>query len=230
MNPPGVRRTSVMSRRCLLMRSAHAALKAGLIAILMAGFVFTTMRGARPVPAASPFRAPNFTLIDQFGRRFTLADHAGQPLVLFFGYSHCGDVCPLTLAKLEHAKTTLGPAAKSLGVVFVTVDPQRDTPAVLRRFIRIFDPAFIALTGSDEQLARVYAAYHVTRRVLAPRRLAQSYDVEHSSLLYFIGRGGRLRGFGDWADSQQIVTQSVSELVSATAPLAVRRRHVVAHS
>jgi protein SCO1/2 len=212
------------------MRSARTAMKPGLIAVIIAGLVFTMIPGTRAARAARPLRAPNFTLIDQFGRRFTLADHAGQPLVLFFGYSHCGDVCPLTLVKLEHAKRTLGVAAKALGVVFVTVDPQRDTPAVLRRFIGMFDPAFIALTGSDEQLAHVYAAYHITRRVSGSRRSGRDYDVEHSSLLYFIGRGGRLRGFGDWADSQQIVTQSVSELLSAAAPVSPRRRHDVVHS
>jgi protein SCO1 len=165
--------------------------------------------GARPHAAA-----PDFTLVDQFGRQFSLARHIGQPLVLFFGYSHCGDVCPLTLAKLERAKAAAGAAAKSLQVVFITVDPRRDSPPVLRRFIEAFDPSFVALTGSDEQLARAYAGYHVTHRVLASQRGAVNYDVEHTSLLYFIGRDGRFRGFGDWTDSQQIVTQSVSELVA----------------
>jgi protein SCO1/2 len=170
--------------------------------------------------ASTHVSAPNFTLIDQFGRRFSLADHVDRPLVLFFGYSHCGDVCPLTLTKLQHAKASLGASASSLQVVFVTVDPKRDTPAVLRRYMRLFDPAFIALTGSDEALAHVYAAYHVTRHVLAPRGPVQDYDVEHSSYVFFIGRGGRLRGFGDWADSQQIVTQSVADLVAASPPVA----------
>jgi protein SCO1/2 len=182
--------------------------------LLVTGLELGVLPGPGTARAAAHAGAPNFTLTDQFGRRFTLADHAAQPVVLFFGYSHCGDVCPLTFAKLERAKTTLGASARSLQVVFVTVDPRRDTPPVLRRFIGTFDPAFLALTGSEKQLAGVYAAYHVTRRVLSPSGRSRDYDVEHSSYLYFIGRGGRLRGFGDWADSQQIVTQSVSELVS----------------
>lgn len=157
----------------------------------------------------------NFTLTDQFGRRFALAEHIGHPLVLFFGYSHCGDVCPLTLVKLEHAKKTLGASARPLQVIFVTVDPQRDTPAVLRRFIGTFDPSFIALTGPRNHLAAVYAAYHVTHRALTPRKRSPDYEVEHSSFLYFIGRNGRLRGFGDWTDSQTIVTESVRELLAA---------------
>jgi protein SCO1/2 len=180
------------------------------------------MTSSSPVLAASqaPKAGPhvglaNFTLTDQFGRPFALARHIGHPLVLFFGYSHCGDVCPLTLVKLEHAKTALGASARPLQVIFVTVDPQRDTPAVLRRFVGTFDPSFIALTGSKDQLAGVYAAYHVRYRALAPAKPSLDYEVEHTSLLYFIGRDGRLRGFGDWTDSQTIVTESVRDLLNA---------------
>jgi protein SCO1/2 len=173
--------------------------------------------GGRPAVAATHVLAPDFSAVDQFGRPFALAEHAGHPLVLFFGYSHCGDVCPITLVKLERAKSALGFSARSLQVVFVTVDPRRDKPAVLRRFIGSFDPSFIALTGSTEQLSRVYAAYHVTHRVLAASRRSEDYDVEHSSFLYFIGRDRRLRGFGDWTDSQQIVTENVAELLSPRA-------------
>jgi protein SCO1/2 len=197
------------------MRSSSGALNTMLLALLIARFSSGAIAATQASDAVPHVGSASFTLVDQFGRRFRLADHIGHPLVLFFGYSHCGDVCPLTLAKIERAKATLGVYARSLQVIFVTVDPHRDTPAVLRRFIDIFDPSFIALTGSNEQLARVYAAYHVTRRILASPGRSQNYEVEHSSFLYFIDRNGRLRGFGDWADSQTIVTQSVRDLLSA---------------
>jgi len=185
-----------------------------LVTLLIVRFSLTRgdAKASKPV---SHIGAANFTLTDQLGRRFELAEHIGQPLVLFFGYSHCGDVCPLTLVKLARAKAALGVSARPVQVVFVTVDPQRDTPAVLRRFIATFDPSFIALTGSKDQLAGVYAAYHVTHRALAPAKRSPDYEVEHTSLLYFIGRDGRFRGFGDWTDSQSIVTESVRDLLAA---------------
>jgi protein SCO1/2 len=173
--------------------------------------------GLHGAPAAARVRAPDFTLVDQSGHRFQFSAQAGRPRVLFFGYSHCGDVCPLTLEKLAHAKTAAGAAGAPLEVVFITVDPQRDSPAVLLRFINHYDPSFFALTGSSRQLARVYAAYHVSHRVLASPGRPHDYDVEHSSFLYYVGADGRLRGFGDWTDSQQIVTQNVRDLVARSS-------------
>ncbi len=195
-------------------RAADAAIT---IVVALLVFGFAASAAPRAALAARHSAAPDFRLTDQRGHRFRMAEHDGHPRVLFFGYSHCGDVCPLTLTKLERAKTTLGAAARSLQVIFVTVDPHRDTPPVLRRFIRTFDPSFIALTGSDEELAHVYAAYHVMRHALAARGRSVDYEVEHSSLLYYIGRDGRFRGFGDWTDSAQIVGRDVSELI-AVAP------------
>jgi protein SCO1/2 len=197
------------------MTIVHGVLRTLLAALLIPCFSFAVCARTQRAEPASHAGIANFTLIDQFGRRFALADYVGHPLVLFFGYSHCGDVCPLTLEKLEHAKSALGVDATPLQVVFITVDPQRDTPEVLRRYIATFDPTFIALTGSRDRLAGVYAAYHVSHHALAPRDGSHDYEVEHSSLLYYIGRDGRFRGFGDWTDSQTIVTESVRDLLSA---------------
>jgi protein SCO1/2 len=195
------------------MRSSRYAIQLLIFALLMT-------RSSLAVVAAQATKTPpragvaNISLTDQYGRPFVLAEQIGHPLVLFFGYSHCGDVCPLTLLKLKHAKTVLGISARPLQVIFITVDAERDTPNVLRRFIGTFDPTFIALTGPSDRLARVYAAYHVTHRAVPSGRSA-NYEVEHTSLLYFIGRDGRLRGFGDWTDSQTIVTESVRDLLAS---------------
>jgi protein SCO1/2 len=195
------------------MRSSWSVIQTLVLALLItrSSSALAGTQGPKAVPRAG---VTNLILTDQFGRRFAFAEHIGHPLVLFFGYSHCGDVCPLTLVKLEHAKSVLGVSARPLQVIFVTVDPQRDTPTVLRRFISTFDPSFIALTGTTDQLAGVYAAYHVKHRALTPRKRSLDYEVEHSSFIYFIGRDGRLRGFGDWTDSQTIVTESVRELLA----------------
>lgn len=155
----------------------------------------------------------DFTLTDQAGRPFTLSSERGRIVVLFFGYTHCSDVCPTTLASLARARSALGSAGRNVTVAFVTVDPERDTARVLGRFVALFDRSFVGLTGTPAQLARVYRAYHVTHRIVAAPSSASGYDVEHTSLVYFIGRDGRLRGYGDWTDPPKTFEQSLRELL-----------------
>jgi protein SCO1/2 len=144
--------------------------------------------------------APDFTLTDQSGNAFALSSERGHPVALFFGYAHCPDICPTTLAALAQAKRKLDPAER-FAVVFVTVDPRRDTPAVLGRYLRLFDPSFIGLSGTDAQLEPVYAAYHVYHQDLPNQGSAAGYLVAHSSAVDFIGGDGRIRAVGDWSDT-----------------------------
>lgn len=157
--------------------------------------------------------APDFTLTDQHGKPFTLSDERGHAVALFFGYTHCPDVCPTTLAALAHAKRSLGGAGKSFSVVFVTVDPQRDTRAVMGRYLRLFDPSFIGLSGTSAQLASAYAAYHVYHEKL-PSRSALGYLVAHTSTIDFIGADGRIRGYGDWSDNTQHLAAEMRQAIS----------------
>ena len=154
---------------------------------------------ARMIVPSGPL-ASNFTLTDQHGKPFTLFSQRGHAVALFFGYTHCPDVCPTTLAALAHAKKRMGAAGNDLRVVFVTVDPQRDTPAVMGRYVQLFDPSFIGLSGTGAQLAPVYKAYHVYHQDL-PAHGTLGYLVAHSSVIDFIGRDGRIRGTGDWGDT-----------------------------
>ena len=145
--------------------------------------------------------APDFTLTDQNGAAYTLSAHRGHAIALFFGYAHCPDVCPTTLAALANAKRKLGPDGAPFDVVLVTVDPKRDDPATLKRYVHLFDPSFTGLTGTEAQLAPVYAAYHVYREIGSGKGSANGYIVAHSSAVQFIAPDGRLRGTGDWSDS-----------------------------
>jgi protein SCO1/2 len=146
-------------------------------------------------------RATDFTLTDQDGHPYTLSAQRGHPIALFFGYAHCPDVCPTTLSALARAKRKLGPAGAAFDVVLVTVDPARDDPATLKRYVHLFDPAFAGLTGTEAQLDPVYAAYHVYHQVDSGKGSANGYIVAHSSAIQFISPDGRLRGTGDWSDS-----------------------------
>lgn len=146
-------------------------------------------------------RAPDFTLTDQDGHPYTLSAHRGHPIALFFGYAHCPDVCPTTLSALARAKRKLAPGSEPFDVVLVTVDPARDDPATLKRYVHLFDPAFAGLTGTEAQLDPVYAAYHVYHEIGSGKGSANGYIVAHSSAVQFISPGGRLRGTSDWSDS-----------------------------
>jgi protein SCO1/2 len=146
-------------------------------------------------------QAPDFTLTDQDGHPYTLSAHRGHPVALFFGYAHCPDVCPTTLAALAGAKRKLGASLSAFDVVLVTVDPKRDSPAVLKRYVHLFDPSFTGLTGTERQLDPVYAAYHIVHEIDPNPRSAANYAVAHSSIVQFISPQGRLRGTGNFSDS-----------------------------
>ena len=158
--------------------------------------------------------APDFTLTDQNGRPFQLSNLRGQTVALFFGYTHCPDVCPTTLAALARAKRKLGAAGAQFHVVFVTVDPRRDTPAVIGTYVRLFDASFIGLTGTEAQLAPVYAAYKVYHQALPAQGSAAGYLVAHGSAVDFIDPSGHVRGVGDWSDTPDQLVAEVKRAAS----------------
>jgi protein SCO1/2 len=158
--------------------------------------------------------APDFTLTDQNGQPYTLSAHRGHPIALFFGYAHCPDVCPTTLAALAGAKRKLGAPGQTFDVVLVTVDPKRDSPAVLKRYVHLFDPAFVGLTGSEAQLDPVYTAYHIVHEIETPAKSANGYTVAHSSVVQFIAPDGRLRGTGNFSDSSDDMAVLMKQALS----------------
>ncbi|MGP6158106.1 MAG: SCO family protein [Vulcanimicrobiaceae bacterium] len=161
---------------------AKAAAHARAAAALLLALVLGGCARAAPTSAIPGQTAPDFTLTDQDGHPFTLSAQRGMAVVLFFGYTHCPDVCPATLAKVERAVTRLGPNAARVRVVFVSVDPERDRPSVLRRFVRLFGNDVVGLSGSERSLAPVERAYHVWHQRL-PSKSAAGHLVARSSEL-----------------------------------------------
>jgi protein SCO1 len=157
--------------------------------------------------------APQVTLTDQNGRRFRLTDERGKAVVLFFGYAHCPDICPTTLARLAQANRSLGRQARQVVVAFVTVDPQRDTVSALKRYVDLFDPNFYGLTGTGPALNALYTAYHVWHQKLPNRGSAAGYLMAHSSAVYMIDRTGDLRAIHDWSDSPTVLAHAMSALL-----------------
>ncbi|WJF89978.1 SCO family protein [Paraburkholderia bonniea] len=138
----------------------------------------------------------DFSLPDSNGKMRTLADFKGQVVVLFFGYTHCPDVCPTTLAELSQALQELGPeAAKRVQVLFVTVDPARDTPALMGQYTSAFNPSFIGLRPADEaQLAKITKDFRVYYAKV-PGQTPDNYTMDHTAASYVFDPEGRLRLF-----------------------------------
>lgn len=153
---------------------------------LAAAGLATLKAGAFDPPAP----APELSLQASNGGTLSLARYRGRVVLLEFGFTNCPKVCPTTLATLASARKRLGANARDVQVVFVTVDPERDTAAQIRAYLRGFDPAFVGGTGTPAQLADVRKRYGV----MAQRRnVGDGYTVGHSSSLYLIDRKGRLR-------------------------------------
>ena len=141
-----------------------------------------------------PRPAPDFTLPATRGGEFRLSRHRGKVVVLAFGYTSCPDVCPTVLAELTQVRAQLGTAAQRVQVVYISVDPEGDTPPRLRAFVEQFDKTFLGLTGSMDRLAPVWKAYGVSvaRRDL-PGSQPPIYLIHHSASVFLIDRTGRLR-------------------------------------
>ena len=130
-----------------------------------------------------------FALVDTMGKPVTEGDLIGKPSALFFGFTRCPDTCPTTLTTLTEVMKVLGPEADRLNVVFVTVDPTRDTPAVLRDYLSSFDPRIRGFTGTEGQVAAMARAYHVLyRRVPLP---GGDYTMDHSAAVLTFDQAGR---------------------------------------
>ncbi|MEO6914091.1 MAG: SCO family protein, partial [Candidatus Baltobacteraceae bacterium] len=156
---------------------------------------------------------PQVALIDQDGRPFRIQDQRGKAVVLFFGYAHCPDICPTTLAKLKQADRLLGSEARNVVVAFITIDPERDTSAELKRYVHLFDPHFYGLTGSRTALDTFYAAYHVWHQKLPNHGSAAGYLMSHSSSIYMLDRNGELRVIHDWNDAPAELAHDMKALL-----------------
>ena len=150
-----------------------------------------------------PREAPAFTLDGSNGKKLSLRDHLGKVVILEFGYTFCETVCPVTLARVTDVYKKLGSAASDVQLIYVTVDPKRDSPERLREHLTVFNPSFLGATGTPVELEAVLKAYGVLAREVASQNPALKYAVDHSSSLYLIDRQGKLRGlapFGTRAD------------------------------
>jgi protein SCO1/2 len=186
-----------------MFRSGRLAAAAALTAAMLGGC------------GASGKAAPDFTLTSDAGQPWTLSAQHGKPVLLTFGFSHCADTCPETLAKLAHlTQHSLGGAGSAVEIVMVTVDPRRDSPAALHAFVSRFDRPIVGLTGSRKQIDAVESAYGVWAQPVPGKHGGQDYDVAHTATIFLIDAGGHIRGLHQDDDSEAAIARSVREMSS----------------
>ena len=179
-----------MKRRFAIKKIATHALLAGTTGL----FVACTGSGQqfRGVDITGADYAKDFKLTDHNGQPRSLQDFKGKAVVLFFGFTQCPDVCPTSMAELAEVKKLLGKDGARLQGLFVTVDPERDTPALLKAYMANFDPGFLALRGTPEQLAAMAKDFKVYYKKVEGKT-PTSYTMDHSAASYVYDPQGRLR-------------------------------------
>jgi protein SCO1 len=203
------------------MKPRHWLRPALLFLLLAAGLLLGGCHRGEPLP----FRLTNisghmpdldFKLTDDNGKAVTGADYRGKVVLLYFGYTHCPDVCPLTLAQLHVVMQRLGPLADGARILFVSVDPARDTPAIMHAYVNAFDKRAVGLVGdarSVEALSKRYRSAF-TRE---PSSADGTYEVSHSSAIYVFGRDGRARVLATPSASQDDLVHDLHLLLDTGA-------------
>ena len=172
-------------------------------------------------PGKPSFKSVDITGAD-FGRELKLTDHTGKPrtltdfqgkvVVVFFGFTQCPDVCPTTLVEMKAVKEKLGKDGERVQVLFVTVDPERDTPELLAKYVPAFDPTFIGLYGDAEATARTAKEFKVFYKKV-PGSSPTNYSVDHTAALYIYDPSGRLRLFAKHAQGADALAHDIKLLL-----------------
>jgi len=194
----------------------------GLVLVCAGLLVILTITGCGHSSISQPWNLLNitghmpplqFTLMRDDGQTVTQKDYLGKPVLLYFGYTNCPDVCPTTLADLATALRQLGPVADQVRVLFVSVDPARDTPAVLKSYTNAFGPWFVGMTGSQEQLVTLTKRYRVAYRLGKPDAKGE-YAVYHSSAVFIFDRQGKARLLTSLSDKPDVIATDLKRLLA----------------
>lgn len=208
------------------MKRAHALTRRSLVGAALVGLGLASVlagcdrfKAAKPVP----FNATDITgvdfarklaLPDQNGTPRTLADWRGKVIVVFFGYTQCPDVCPTTMAELAQVKKSLGTDGDKVQVVFVSLDPERDTPEILKSYVSNFDPGFEALRGTPEQTAATAKEFKVFFQKV-PGQAADSYTLDHTAASYIFDTHGNVRLYATYGEGVPALAADLKALLKA---------------
>ena len=196
--------------------------KANIYACLLGVFLFIGIAGCNQQASTKKFHSTditgvefgqNFQLTDHTGKVRTLADFKGKAVVMFFGYTHCPDVCPTTLSDLAQALNLLGNDANKVQVLFVTVDPARDTQALLATYVPAFNPEFLGLYGDEAATTKVAKDFRIFYQKHQGKS-SQSYDVDHTAGTYVFDQSGKLRLFMSYGQGAEKIADDLRTLLA----------------
>lgn len=193
----------------------RAMLIAGGAALTAGGLAYWLPRHSREfksVDITGASFARDLSLPDQTGRVRTLKEFQGSVVAVFFGFTQCPDVCPTTLTEMADVKQRLGSDADKLQVIFITVDPQRDTPQVLGLYLRNFDPKHLALVPSEQQLPEVTKEFKIYYKKVAGKT-PDSYSMDHSAVTYVFDTRGRVRLYVPYGSKPEAIAADVRKLL-----------------
>lgn len=154
-----------------------------------------------------------FTLVDGAGKTRTDKDFRGKYLIVYFGFTHCPDICPTSLLIIQNAINALGSKKKEVTPLFITVDPERDTPAVVGQYVSHFGPEFVGLSGSPEQIKQAAEAYKVYYRKVEDPDSAMGYTMDHSGFIFLMGPDGRYLTHFPHTISEQSLTDGLAAAI-----------------
>lgn len=181
------------------------------LALLLAGCDTQPQFGNTDISAAG--YATDFALTDHNGKPRTMADFRGKAVVIFFGYTQCPDVCPTTMTGMAEAMKLLGEDASKVQVLFVTVDPERDTPQLLAQYVPVFNPGFLGLYADAQTIARTAQEFRIFYKK-QPGSTPTTYTVDHSAGSYVYDPQGRLRLYIKHGEKPEMIAKDLKLLVA----------------
>jgi protein SCO1/2 len=196
-----------------------------LLTVIIAGFLIGALGGAALLVLTQGAPGPNvqtsgkaliggpFTLIDQTGRTVTDQDFRWRYMLVFFGFTHCPDICPAELQVIAQALDRLGDKASKVVPIFVTLDPERDTPKAMADYVKSFGPSFVGLTGSPEAIAAAAKAYRITYTKAENKASPSDYSVDHSALVYLMDPQGKYLSHFAYGTSAEDMAEKLSRFL-----------------
>jgi cytochrome oxidase Cu insertion factor (SCO1/SenC/PrrC family) len=162
-----------------------------LFALALGGYALLASRNMVPGGSGTALVGGPFSMVNHKGEQVTEKNFLGKPMLLFFGFTFCPDICPTELQVMAAALTQLGDAGKDIQPIFVSIDPERDTPQVMAQYVGAFGDSFIGLTGNADQVAKMAQTYRVFYAKQDNKQDPASYLMDHSSIIYLMGTDGK---------------------------------------
>ncbi len=196
-------------------KSALPMLAAVMLAVVASIGLLVWLAGNRNAGSSNgePLIGGAFELVDQDGKPFTDKDLKGKYSLIYFGYTYCPDICPTELQTMTAALEMLGPLAEKIRPIMISVDPERDTPEVLKEYISNFHPSFIGLTGTPEQVKKAAAAYRTFYRKVAEEG-GDDYQMDHSSIVYLMDPDGKYLKHFAYGTTPEKMAKGIREAIA----------------